>query len=111
MVHKLCVRSLQCGLGSMDYIHSMLIMEDDNDTDTESEHFDVYSETPQESESTLIANMLQKLRDQHLTLLLHQTHFLVVNVVFVLLWSEKMCYNICKVQQALSGPRCVGALY
>ena len=52
MVHKLCVRSLQCGLGSMDYIHSMLIMEDDNDSDTESEHFDVYSETPQESEST-----------------------------------------------------------
>ena len=52
MVHKLCVRSLQCGLGSMDYLHSMLIMEDDNDSDTESEHFDVYSETPQESEST-----------------------------------------------------------
>ena len=52
MVHKLCVRSLQCGLGSMDYIHSLLIMDDDNDSDTESEHFDVYRETPQESEST-----------------------------------------------------------
>ena len=52
MVHKLCVRSLQCGLGSIDYIHSLLIMEDDNHSDTESEHFDVYSETPQESEST-----------------------------------------------------------
>ena len=55
MVHKLCVRSLQCGLGSMDYIvciHSLLIMEDDNDSDTEREHFDVYSETPLESEST-----------------------------------------------------------
>lgn len=52
MVHKLCVRSLQCGLGSMDYIRSLLIMEDDHDSDTESEHFDVHSETPQESEST-----------------------------------------------------------
>ena len=55
MVHKLCVRSLQCGLGSMDYIvciHSLLIMEDDNDSDTEREHSNVYSETPLESEST-----------------------------------------------------------
>ena len=110
MVHKLCVRSLQCGLGSMDYIHSLLIMDDDNDSDTESEHFDVYRETHR-SLNPLIANMLQQLRDQHLTLLLHQTHFPGVNVVFVLLWSEKMCYNICKVQQALSGPKCVAALY
>ena len=48
----------------MDYIHSMLIMEDDNDTDTESEHFDVYSETPEESEST---DMLQKLHASEVT--------------------------------------------
>ena len=110
MVHKLSVRSLRCVLGSMDYIHSLLITEDDSDSDTESEHFDVYSETHR-SLNPLIANMLQQLWDQHLTLLLHQTHFHGVNVVFVLLWSERMCYNICKVQQALSGPRCVAALY
>ena len=65
------------------------------------------TEKPHRSLNPLIANMLQQLRDQHLTLLLHQTHFPGVNVVFVLLWSEKMCYNICKVQQALSRPRCV----
>ena len=37
MVRKLCVRSLQRGKGSMDYIHSLLIMEDDlldDNTDT-----------------------------------------------------------------------------
>ena len=33
MIKKLCVRSLQRGVGSMDYIHGLLIMEDDNDSD------------------------------------------------------------------------------
>lgn len=40
------------------------------------------TEKPHRSLNSLIANMLQQLRDQHLTLLLHQTHFPGVNVVF-----------------------------
>lgn len=36
MVRNLCVRSLRRGKGSMDHIHSLLIMEDDLDEDTES---------------------------------------------------------------------------
>ena len=31
MVLRLCIRSLRRGLGSMDYIHGLLIMEDDLD--------------------------------------------------------------------------------
>lgn len=34
IVRKLCVQSLQCGVGSMDYVYGLLIMEDD-DTDQE----------------------------------------------------------------------------
>ena len=34
MVRKLAVRSLRRGIGSMDYIHSLLIMEDDLDEGT-----------------------------------------------------------------------------
>ena len=34
MVRKLCVQSLQRGIGSMDYIHSLLIAEDDDEDDT-----------------------------------------------------------------------------
>ena len=45
MVLKLCVRSLQRGVGSPDFIHSLLIMEDE-ESDTSIEHFTVYSETP-----------------------------------------------------------------
>ena len=44
MVRKLCVRSLQRGVGSMDFIHGLLIMED-GDSDGESEHHDVHGET------------------------------------------------------------------
>lgn len=33
MVRRLCIRSLRRGRGSMDYIHSLLIMEDDLDED------------------------------------------------------------------------------
>ena len=33
MVRKLCVRSLQRGIGSVDYIHGLLIAEDDDDDD------------------------------------------------------------------------------
>ena len=33
MIKKLCIRSLQRGVHSMDYIHGLLIMEDDNDSD------------------------------------------------------------------------------
>ena len=91
-------------------IHSLLIMEVTTIV-TLRESILMCTAKPHRSLNPLIANMLQQLRDQHLTLLLHQTHFPGVNVVFVLLWSEKMCYNICKVQQALSGPRCVAVLY
>ena len=37
MVRKLCIRSLRRGIGSMDYIHSLLIAEDDDDDD-DSDH-------------------------------------------------------------------------
>ena len=33
MVRKLCIRSLRRGVGSMDYIHGLLIAEDDLDGD------------------------------------------------------------------------------
>lgn len=36
MVRKICIRSLRRGVGSVDYIHSLLIAEDDLD-DVESE--------------------------------------------------------------------------
>ena len=35
MVRKLAIRSLRQGTGSMDYIHTLLIAEDDNDEDAE----------------------------------------------------------------------------
>ena len=35
MVRKLCIRSLRRGIGSMDYIHGLLIAEDDLDADDE----------------------------------------------------------------------------
>ena len=37
MMRKLCVQSLQHGIGSMDYIHSLLIAEDDDDDDSDHE--------------------------------------------------------------------------
>ena len=33
MVRKIAIRSLRRGVGSMDYIHTLLIMEDDLDVD------------------------------------------------------------------------------
>ena len=36
MAKTLCIRSLRRGVGSMDYIHSLLIAEDDLDEDDES---------------------------------------------------------------------------
>ena len=35
MIRKLCVRSLQRGVGSMDHIYTLLIMEDEDDSDQE----------------------------------------------------------------------------
>ena len=35
MVRKLCIRSLRRGRGSVDFIHTLLIMEDDLDEDAE----------------------------------------------------------------------------
>ena len=37
MVKKLAIRSLRRGIGSMDYIDTLLIMEDDLDEDASSE--------------------------------------------------------------------------
>ena len=37
MVSKLCIRSLRRGVGSMDYIHGLLIAEDDLDDGDENE--------------------------------------------------------------------------
>lgn len=54
MVRKLCVRSLQRGIGSMDYIHGLLIMEDDDDSEHEIDDGD---DTPlgSGSEQTVVA--------------------------------------------------------
>lgn len=40
MIRKLCVRSLQRGVGSMDHIYSLLIMEDEDDSDQEDDGAD-----------------------------------------------------------------------
>ena len=40
MIRKLCVRSLQRGVGSMDHIYTLLIMEDEDDSDQEDDGVD-----------------------------------------------------------------------
>lgn len=45
MIYKLCVRSLRRGVGSMDHIHVLLLMEDDlDDVQQDSSHSDNYSD-------------------------------------------------------------------
>lgn len=51
MIKKLCVRSLQRGVGSMDYIHGLLIMEDDGDSDQEDPSGGQGTQFPSESVS------------------------------------------------------------
>ena len=54
-MRKLCVRSLRRGVGSMDFIQGLLIMEDDLDEGHEEDESDV---TPTSSTSTDLACLL-----------------------------------------------------
>jgi len=55
MVRKLCIRSLRRGTGSMDYIHGLLIMEDDLDMDDEGPSGSAVSHgTPPSAEQTSV---------------------------------------------------------
>ena len=94
MVRKLCVRSLQRGVGSMDYIYGLLIMEDE-DSDNESEYNDVYRETSVSEEvysdqSPGAAGVTPG--TEPLPARLPQLHG--ANVVFAYRWLSKLKINV-----------------
>lgn len=83
LVRKPCMRSLQGGGGSMDYIHGLLIMKDE-DSDNESKHNVVYGETHRCLHLQTANNLQEQLAHlQTLNLIwTHHPHFRGANVVF-----------------------------
>ena len=47
MIKKLCIRSLQRGIGSMDYVDSLLLIEDEDENDSSADEGNVDTPVPQ----------------------------------------------------------------
>ena len=106
-MRKLCIRSLQRGVGSMDFMQGLLIMQDDLDEGHEEDESDV---TPTPSTSTdLACSSNAGTPDPAPSPSNNAIPWCKCGVCQIMpqeLWFTTLCYNAHSIFKALLGSRC-----